>query len=63
MSHNATFNDHRRVCNSCTIYIVLLVIAFSIIIGISSVFFYFHWYLKRNNNDFITNTNTETVIY
>ena len=23
MIHNATLNDHRRVCNSCTIYIVL----------------------------------------
>ena len=26
MIHNGTLNDHKKVCNSCTIYIVLLVI-------------------------------------
>ena len=26
MIHNGTLNDHTKVCNSCTIYIVLLVI-------------------------------------
>ena len=26
--YNATLNDHGKVCNSCTIYIVLLFIAF-----------------------------------
>ena len=36
MIHNATLNDNGKVCNSCTIYIALLVIAFSLI---SSVFF------------------------
>ena len=36
------YNDYEKVCNSCTIYIVLFVIAFSIIIGISSGYFYFH---------------------
>ena len=40
-------NDYRNVCNSCTIYIALFVIAFLIIIGISSAYFYFHWYLKK----------------
>ena len=39
----------------CAIYIVLSVIAFLIIIGISSAYFYFHWYLKISN--------TETLIY
>ena len=36
------YNDYENVCNSCTIYIVLFVIAFLIIIGISSAFIYFH---------------------
>ena len=36
MIHNATLNDNGKVCNSCTIYIALLVVAFSLI---SSVFF------------------------
>ena len=46
---NGTLNDHRKVCNSCTIYIVLFVIDFLIIIGISTAFVYFNWYLKRSN--------------
>ena len=44
---SATLNDYESVCNSCTIYIALFVIAFLIIIGISSAFIYFHWYLKK----------------
>ena len=42
-----TPNDYGNVCNSCTIYIVLFAIAFLIIIGINSAYFYFHWYLKK----------------
>ena len=57
-------NDYGKVCNSCTIYIVLFVIAFLIIIDISSTFIYFPWYLKKDST-IITNINpdTETVIY
>ena len=36
-------NDYGEVCNSCTIYIVLFVISFLIIIGFSSAYFYSHW--------------------
>ena len=48
-----------------TLYIVLFVIFSIIRISISSVFIYFHWYLKRSNTNAITNVNanTETVIY
>ena len=56
-------NDHKKVCNSCAIYIVLFVIAFLIIIGIASVFIYFYWYLKSDTNITNINTGTETVIY
>ena len=57
-------NDYENVCNSCTEYIALFVIAFLIIIGINGVFIYFHWYLKKSNTN-ITNINpgTETIIY
>ena len=41
MVYNETLNDHENVCNSCTVYIVLLIIAFLIIIG-SSAYFYFY---------------------
>ena len=47
MIHNATLNDYRKVCQSCTIYIVLLVIAFLIIIGICSAFFLFLFVFKK----------------
>ena len=59
MIYNGTLNDYENVCNSCTIHTVLFVIAFLIIIGISSAFMY-----KRSDTN-ITNiiANTETVIY
>ena len=61
---NATLNDYRNACNSCTIYIVLLVIFFVISIDISFPFIYFHWYLKKSNTSITNiNANTETVIY
>ena len=37
-------NKHKR--NSCTLYIVLVSIFFTINVGIGSYFLYFHWYLK-----------------
>ena len=66
MIYNGTLNDHKNVCRSCercfcTVYIVLLVNAFLIIIGISSAFVHFYWYSKINNNNNIPvrfNTNT-----
>ena len=57
MIANGTLNDHKNMCSSCTIYIVLFAIFVIISISISSVFIYFHWYLKRSN------TNAETVFY
>ena len=49
MIHNGTLNDYERLCNSCTMYIALFVIAFLIIISIISAFIYFHWYLKKSD--------------
>ena len=47
MIYNTTLNDYVNLCNSCTIYTALLVIAFLIIIGISNAFVYFHRYFKK----------------
>ena len=44
-----SLNDYKKVCNSYTIYIVLLAVFFITRICISSVFIYFHWYLKKDN--------------
>ena len=42
-------NDYKTVCNSCTIYIVLLAVLSITSICISNSFIYFHWYLKKDN--------------
>ena len=40
-------NDYEKVCNSCTIYLLLFTIFLIIIISIIRVFIYFNWFLKR----------------
>ena len=59
MIYNGTLNGYEKVCNSCRIHIVLFVIAFLIIIGISSASIYFHSYLKRDNTHVKFNANTQ----
>ena len=56
MLHNETLdeiplNDYKKVCNSCTICIVLFAVFFITSICISSFFIYFQWYLKKKLND------------
>ena len=63
MIYNSTLNDYEKLCNSPTVYIVLFVIAFSMIIGISSAYFYFNWYLKKDIIRVKFNNNTQTTIY
>ena len=61
---NEILNDYGNIRNSCTIYRALLVMFLTISLSISSVFVYFHWYLKRSVTN-ITNINTytDTIIY
>ena len=42
MIYNTTLNDYEKVCNYCTIYIVIFVMFFIISISISSAFIHFH---------------------
>ena len=61
-----TLNDHKKICNSCTICVISLVTGFVIIIGSISPCFLFYWHLKKagvNTNSTGVNTNAETVIY
>ena len=60
---SVALNYHERACGSCTIYIVLFVVAILMIIVISSAFIYFHWYLKKSNTGININPDTEAVIY
>ena len=46
--HNVPLNNYEKVCRTCRIYIVLLIMTFVIIIGISSAFFYFYWLKKKS---------------
>ena len=50
-------NENTHKCNSCTLYIVLFSILFTINVGIGTYFVYFHWYLKKDD------TLIETTIY
>ena len=58
MLHNETLNVisldvYQKVCNSCTIYIVLCAVFFIASRCISSVFIYFHWCLKDLRKVFV----------
>ena len=50
-------NKHKNKCRSCTLYIVLFSILFTMNVGIGTYFVYFHWYLKKDD------TPIETTIY
>ena len=73
MLHNETFNviplnvislnNYKKVCNSCTIYIILFAVFFIKSICISSVFIYFQWYLQKDNVHVKINPGTQTTIY
>ena len=64
MIYNGTLNNYKNVCSSCTIYIVLLVIFLISSRGISNVFIYFYWFLKKGNTDVINiNPVIDTTIY
>ena len=58
MIYNSTLKDYEKICISCTVYLVLFLIAFLMIIGISSAYFYFHWYLIKDFTHVKFNTNT-----
>ena len=40
-------NENKYKCNSCTLYIVLFSIIFTINVGICIYLTYFYWYLKK----------------
>ena len=66
MVYNETLNAiplNAKACDFCTISTVLFFIFLIISIIISSVFIYFHWYLKKNNINVKFNSNTQTTIY
>ena len=53
-------NDYKKVCGSCTLYIVLFFIFLVISTVISAGFFY--WYSKKDNVRVKFNPGTQTAI-
>ena len=67
---NVSLSDYK--CGSCTLYIVLFVVFLVTSVIISAVFIYFHWYLKKSNDQLYLakdnvrikfNPSTQTTIY
>ena len=57
--HSDKINEYEKICNPCSVYMVLLVIFFML-----SIFIYFHWQLKKGNTGVANiNPSTKTVIY
>ena len=56
-------NENKHKCSSCTLYIVLFSIIFTINIGIGTYFTYFYWYLKNDGTCIKSGTHTQTTIY
>ena len=42
-------NESENKYSSCTVYIVLMIVVFTIFIGITTYFVYYNWSLIRNN--------------
>ena len=47
MAYNTTLHDYGRAWRSCTLYEMLLTIAFTIIMSSSGACFGFYWYSRR----------------
>ena len=49
---NITFtkNENNYECTSCIVYIVLMIVAFTIFAAITVYLIYYNWYLIKNKN-------------
>ena len=56
-------NENKYKCSSCTLYIVLFSILFTINVGIVTYFVYFHRYLKKDIPRVEFCTRTQTAIW
>ena len=56
-------NENRYKCSSCTRYIALFSIRFTINVGIGTYFIDSYWYLKNDDAHVMLDIRTETTIY
>ena len=55
-------DENKHICSSCTLYIVLFSVNFTVNVGIGSYFLYFCWYLKKDATCVKFGTRTQTRI-
>ena len=55
-------NENRYKYSSCTLYIVVMIVVFTICAGIGTYFFYYNWSLVKNVSCIKFNTHTQTTI-
>ena len=56
-------NENKHKCSSCTLYIVLFSIIFTVNIGIGIYFVHSRWYLKKDIPSVKFNTDAQRTIY
>ena len=56
-------NENKHKCGSCTLYIVLFSIIFTINVRIGTNFTYFYWYLEKDIPIVEFNTGAQTTIF
>ena len=61
---NITFteNGNNYECSSCIVYIVLMIVAFTIFTGITVYLVYYNWYLINNKYDINNNNNNHDLM-
>ena len=61
---NITFTENKNnyECGSCIVYIVLMIVAFTIFTGITVYLVYYNWYLININNDDDNNNKNKNLM-
>ena len=55
-------NENKYKCSSCMLYIVLMIVVFTICAGVGTYFVYYNWPLVKNVSRIKSNTRTQTTI-
>ena len=55
-------NENKYKCSSCTLYIVLMIVVFTIYAGIGTYFVCYNWSLVKNVSRMKFNTRTQATI-
>ena len=56
-------NENSYKCTSCTVYVVLMIVVFTLCVGISTYFVYCNWSLVKNVSCIKFGTRTQTTIW